>query len=330
MKLFLALLQNEIQKMISRRRFLLIVLMLIVIASMFTYAEYKEEQEHLQQMGPVDWRAQLQQKIVDDQNRLASARLTDPQRTLLKLRIEKQQYYLDHDINPRTPGAPTFIRVFMQEGISLAVPLFVVILMADIVSGERAEGTIDTLLTQPVKRWKILASKYTASVLYISLLVVAIGIICYAVSGLNLGYGGWHEPVLTGFRADGNDLDVAHVRAVPLWQYNLMVYGLGWFVAVIIGTIAFMVSVLTRHTAVGIGVMMALIISGSLLHSIAASWTSAKYFAMIHLKLTDYLTGQPPPIPGMTLPFSITVLSGWAFAALIVSFIVFTRQDVLT
>lgn len=316
-------------KIIRRRRFLIVVLILVVLASLFTYAQYRNIQEQLERMGTIDWRADLQQKIIDTQNRLSSTRLPEQYESYLKLSLQQQQYYLDHDINPQAPGAPTFIRIFMEEGISLIVPLLVIVLMADIVSGEHTEGTIKTLLTRPVKRWKILASKYVTVLLYASLLVVTIGIVCYAVSGLILGYSGWTEPILTGFQSDGEDLNTENVHTVPLWQYNLMAYGLGWFVAVVIGTIAFMVSVLIRSTAIGIGVMMAVLISGTLLSRIASSWESAKYLVILNLDLTDYLAGQAPPVPGMTLPFSITVLSVWALAALIVSFAVFTKKDVL-
>lgn len=323
------LIQNEIIKMGRRRRFVVIVLILVVLASLFTYAQYRETQEQMQRTGIVDWRAELQQKIIDAQNRLASNRLPEKVQAHLKLRLQQQQYYLDHGINPRTPGAPTFVRVFMQEGISFAVPLFATVLAADIVSGEFADGTIKTLLTRPVERWKILASKYATVLLYASLLVVAIGVVCYTVSGIALGYSGWTEPVLTGFQSDGEQLKTDNVHPVPLWRYNLMAYGLGWFVAIVTGTITFTVSVLVRNTAVGIGFMMALTSSGMLLSPVVSSWDSAKYLVMLNFKLTDYLTGQAPPVPGMTLPFSLTVLGVWAMACLIVAFAVFTQKDIV-
>ncbi|MFS8580625.1 MAG: ABC transporter permease, partial [Novibacillus thermophilus] len=62
------LIQNEIIKMGRRRRFVVIVLILVVLASLFTYAQYRETQEQMQRTGTVDWRAELQQKIIDAQN----------------------------------------------------------------------------------------------------------------------------------------------------------------------------------------------------------------------------------------------------------------------
>jgi len=48
-----------------------------------------------------------------------------------------------------------------------------------------------------------------------------------------------------------------------------------------------------------------------------------------NLPLPDYYSGSPPPIPGITLTFSVVVLTAWAAAALAVAFGVFLRRDVL-
>ncbi len=36
----------------------------------------------------------------------------------LKIRLQQQQYYLDNDINPMAPGAPTFMRMFIETPLS--------------------------------------------------------------------------------------------------------------------------------------------------------------------------------------------------------------------
>jgi len=50
---------------------------------------------------------------------------------------------------------------------------------------------------------------------------------------------------------------------------------------------------------------------------------------MVNLQLTDYLAGTLPPIPGLSLPFSLAVLGIWSVASLIVAYVVFIRRDVL-
>ncbi|MBL2346484.1 ABC transporter permease, partial [Klebsiella pneumoniae] len=137
-----------------------------------------------------------QQQIVDSQNRLNNSRLPEEWRDWLKVRVEQQQYYLDHNINPMAPGAPTFVRAFIEQGITLFIPLLVMIVAIDIVSGERSDGTMKMLLTRPIRRWKILLSKYVTMLFFISLILFLVGLFAYILSGLVFGYSGWNLPVL--------------------------------------------------------------------------------------------------------------------------------------
>ncbi|QQE76525.1 ABC transporter permease subunit [Brevibacillus composti] len=324
----LALVENETVKLLRRRRFLVVVLILAILIPIFTYAQYRAVQTAQEQMGTSDWRALLQQQIVDTQNRLASSRLPEEWREFLKIRVQQQQYYLDHDINPMAPGAPTFARGFMDQAVSLFLPMIIVVLAVDLVSAEYSEGTIKLLLTRPIRRWKVLTSKYITLLLFTSLTVLMTLLLAYLMSGVVFGYAGWDMPVLTGFEVEGGELNTAGVFMLPQWKYLLMQYGLGWFVSVVVGTITFMVSVLVRSAAAGMGIMMAALISGSILTQMASSWESSKYLFVVNLQLTDYLAGTLPPIKGMTLPFSLAVLSVWVIASLIVAYVWFIRRDV--
>ncbi|NGQ95386.1 ABC transporter permease [Brevibacillus sp. SYP-B805] len=324
----LGLVRNETMKLLRRRRFLVVLLILAVLIPIFTYAQYRAVQTAQERLGTSDWRALLQQQIVDTQNRLASSRLPEEWRQFLKIRVQQQQYYLDHDINPNAPGGPSFARGFMDQAVSLFLPMMIVVLAVDLVSAEHSEGTIKLLLTRPVRRWEVLTSKLLTLILFVSLTVLAALIMAYLISGLVFGYSGWDLPVLTGFRIVGSELDTSGVFMVPQWQYLFMQYGLGWFVSVIVGIISLMVSVLVRSAAAGMGIMMAALISGTILTQMASSWESAKYLFVVNLQITDYLAGTLPPIKGMTLPFSLAVLSVWGAVALLVAYAVFIRRDV--
>jgi ABC-2 type transport system permease protein len=324
-----SLIHNEMIKMVRKKRLWVVALILLVLIPIFTYAQYRTVQNTVKNLGTSDWRAVLQQQIVDQQNRLSSSRVPEEWKVWIKLNIQQQQYYLDHDINPTAPGAPTFVRKFVEEAVSLFLPLLVVVLAADIVSSEHSGGTIKLLLTRPVPRWKILLSKYLALLLSISLMVGMTILFGYLLSGIIFGYGGWDLPVLTGFQERGGQLVTDHVHIVPQWKYILMGYGLAWFSCLAVGTISFMVSVLVRSTAASMGIMLSAVISGSLLSQLAPSWETLKYLAFINLSLTDYLAGRPNPVEGMNLSFSLAVLSTWALVSLVVAFTVFTRRDVL-
>lgn len=322
------LVQNEMMKLLARKRLFVIGIIVAVLVLLFTYAQYKQVEEQREKLGTTDWRAALQQQIIDIQNRLGSSRMSDEWREQLQVSLKQQQYYLDHNINPTAPGAPSFVRMFVENSSDLFIPLLVMIIASDLVSSEHSLGSVKLLLTRPVKRWRILLSKYITLLLAISVIIAMVGLLSYVLSGIIFGYKGMNAPIITGFTVEGGNLDTSQVRLLAQWKFLLMDFGLVWFVAVVVGTLAFMLSVLIRSTAAGMGVMLAALISGAILSNMVSSWESAKCLFMVNLKLTNYLNGVAPPIEGMTLMSSLIVLLIWWAAALIVSFVVFTREDV--
>ena len=168
------LVRNEMLKLLRKKRLYVIILIIAFLVPLFTYAQFKEIQDQREKMGNQDWRTTLQQEITDTQNRLSSSRIQDEWRKFLKIRLSQQQYYLENDIDPRAPGAPTFMRIFVENSIDLLLPLLVMVIVADLVSSESSGGTIKLLLTRPVKRWRILLSKYLAMLLSISFIVLSV------------------------------------------------------------------------------------------------------------------------------------------------------------
>ncbi|WP_141504329.1 ABC transporter permease [Paenibacillus luteus] len=319
------LVQNEMTKLVGKRRFVIISIIIIALLSMFSYAQVKQAESIKERLGTVDWRTELQQQIVDMQNRLSSA---GQWREQIQIQIKQSQYYLDHDVNPAEPGAPTFMRGFVQNSAELFLPLLIMIIAVDLVSSERSMGTIKLLLTRPVSRFRILLSKYIALILSVSLVIFLFGILSYIISVIMFGNQGWSAPVLTGFSTQGDTLDISAVRLVSQWQYIIQQFGLAWFISIVVGTLSFMLSILMRSSAAGMGTMLACLIAGAILSNMVSSWDSAKYLFMVNLGLMDYVSGSAPPIEGMTLGFSLAVLAAWMLASLMVSFTVFTRKDV--
>jgi ABC-2 type transport system permease protein len=323
------LVQNETIKMMKKRRFFVVILILLVLIPIFTYAQMKIAENYRKQFGTQDWRVTTQQQITDYTNRLSSNRVPEEWKKWLRVEVQRLQYALDRDINPQYPSGVTFARDFIKFTVTLFLPLLVAVVASDIVSSEQSTGTIKLLLTRPVRRWKILMSKLITLILFVSLIILSTLVLSYLIAGAVFGYGGWSMPVLTGFQITGEDLSTASVRAVDQWVYVLMEYGLAWFSCLVVACLSLMVSVLMRSTAAGMGTMLAALIAGTVLTNMVSSWESAKYLFNVNLETISYLNGSLPPIKGMTLPFSLTVLSVWALVSLAVAFRVFTKRDIL-
>lgn len=330
------LVENEVYKLIYKKRLLIIFAILLVLITAFAYGEknsLNRTKERLTQRIGIsqtnDWHKLLEQQIIDAQNRLENPYGHAEDKPSLRVRLEQLQYFLKNDINPLDSSAAKFTTRFIEQSIFLFLPLLVIVLAGDLVSGEATSGTIKLLLTRNVPRWKILLSKFIALLIMEVIVLLLALVISIGVSGIFFGYGGWQVPVATGFTVIGDNLITTGVQNVPQWQYILMVYGLAYFVVMVIGCISLMTSVLVKSTSASIGVMMSALIGGNLLSYFLADWQAARYLFMVNLRLPSYLSGSFQPVPGIDMNFSVTVLTVWALGAILISFVYFTKQDIL-
>ncbi len=322
--MFVPLIQNETLKVLRRRRFAVVVGILFAILAMVTYSQYRQ----LKFRANRNWRAEIQQRVASFQNTLRRGRINETWARSLRAEINRLQFYLDHDIEPDRPTAPLFVRSFANVAGFLLLPLLIAVLGSDIVSAESAEGTDKLLLTRPVRRWKILASKLVTLWIFATLTLLCGAILSYVIAAPVLPRAGWTAPTFTGFQVARGAFRLDAVRELPLWRDTLIAYGLEWYALIAVATIALMLSVLFRSSAAAIGTMLAALVGGTILTRISPDWTTGKYLFVSALPLADYYTGQPPPYEEMTMTFCIALLAVWAVGALIVSFAIYTRRDV--
>ena len=322
---FVPLVENEMLKLLKRRRFRVALLILVALNGLIVFAQTQARERRPRR----DWRVEAQERVARMQNWQRSGRLPPTQLRWVRFEIERVQYHLDRNVDPEAISGPLFARAFANASSYLLLPLLAILFAADIVSSEFAQGTIKLLLTRPVGRARVLSSKFAALAIAITLSVLLGGVVAYLFGGLAFGYRGWGAPVLAGFRLSGETFDPAAVRALPLWQDALLAFGLAWYATLAVGAIAFLTSVVLRSTAAAMGTMLAALIAGTILPRVAPSWEAQRYLFVTNLPLPDYYSGSPAPIAGMTVPFSVAVLAVWALAAAAVAYGVFVRRDVL-
>ena len=323
---FLPLVENEVLKLWKRRRFRLVLLILVGLVGTIVFAQSQSREKFGSRK---DWRVDTQERVARMRNWLRQGRMPESQRNWMNFEISRLQYHLDRDIDPEAVSGPLFTRGFANAASYLLLHLLAIVFAADVVSSEFSQGTIKLLLTRPISRARVLASKLAALLLAIGLTVLVGGCVAYLFGGLAYGYKGWGAPILTGFRQTGGTFDASAVRSVPLWQDAIAVFGLAWFAAAVVAVIGFLASVLLRSTAASMGTMFAALILGTILPRLAPTWAVQKYLFPTTLPLPDYYSGSPPPIPGMTIEFSVLMLALWGIGAGVVAFVVFVRRDVL-
>ncbi|MCX7748364.1 MAG: ABC transporter permease [Clostridia bacterium] len=332
----LNLVENEVIKIVYKKRLLIIMGILLVLISLFAYGENytlnKTKNEVAKKFGienAADWRKLSEQQLKDIERRLENPYMPEESKASLMVRKEQLQFHLDKNINPVNESSGRFTTKFMEQAVFLFLPLLIILLAGDIVSSETTSGTVKILLTKPVPRWRILLSKLLALTLLEMVVVLLIALLSFVISLLFFKYSGWDRPVITGFSVANGKLDVSHVRNIPQWQYTIMIYSLGYFISFVIGCLSLMVSVLVRSTSASIGIMMSTLIGGNFLSFFISDWKLTRYLFNVNLRLTDYLSGNFQAVEGLSLAFSSSVLAIWALGALFVSFWTFTRQDIL-
>ncbi|OEH84900.1 ABC transporter permease [Desulfuribacillus stibiiarsenatis] len=333
----LKLVENEVLKIIYKRKLLITLIITAFFVGLFAYGEHERAEKVAERLKErlgieeiTDWRTYVEFQLNDMNRRLDNPYITNERRARLQVQKEQLQYHLDQDINPTVVGSATFTRLFMEQSIILFLPLLVLILVSDLISGEYSGRTIKLLLTKPIPRWRILLSKIFAMIVMVTALIFLIVIISAILSSFVFGYGGWNAPVTTGFAVVDGMLDVSQVINVPQWQYIMMVYGLAWLVGICIGFMTIMVGIFVKNTGITIGIVMSTLIAGSFLTMYIEDWPFIQYFFIVHLNLTSYLSGGFQPVEGISLLYSVSNLLIWTAISIVISFITFQRQDVLS
>src|SRR5262252_2958466 len=223
--MFLPLVENEMLKLLRRRRFRLALLILVALLGLIVYGQTRIRER----TGGKDWRIRAQERIASMQNGLRSGRMPKTAERWTRFEVSRLQYHLDRNINPDEISGPLFARGFATAASYLLLPLLALVFASDIVSSEFSQGTIKLLLTRPVGRARILASKLIALCIAITLTVFFAAVIAYVLGSLAYGFRGWGAPILTGFRASGDVFDPSSVRALVLWKDAVLAFGLAWF-----------------------------------------------------------------------------------------------------
>ncbi|MCM3767251.1 ABC transporter permease [Neobacillus niacini] len=266
------------------------------------------------------WEQQLQQRIAEDQKQITELPSTAvTYKKNLERQIALNQYRLDHNIPPDTKYTGWS---FIKESMALIsfAGLFTIIVAAGIVASEFSWGTVKLLLIRPIKRSKILLSKYFTVILF-GLLMLTILFGGAAIFGFAL-FG-------TG---DVSQVHLAYSNGSVIEQnmllYLIKTYFLSSIDVIMITTMAFMISAVFRNSSLAVGLSIFLLLMGGQITTLIASrYEWAKYILFANTNLTQYFDGVPL-VEGMTVGFSIIMLLIYFFVFQLLAFGVFTKRDV--
>ncbi len=201
----------------------------------------------------------------------------------------------------------TFWSVFFQSASLISViGLLIIVVAGSSVASEFSNGTIKFLLINPVKRWKILVSKYITVVTLGYIMLLILYIVMIPAAGLLLGF--------EGFGAKYIYLDGDTIHTMSSFLYAAKLYLLNSVNIVMMATLAFAVSSLFRSSALAIGISVFMMFAGNtiilVLQQFNQDW--GRYLLFSNTSLSSIASGNPI-FPQQTILFAIGVLfAHWA------------------
>jgi len=315
----LNLIRNENMKMFRQMSTYIMLGLLIVIVIGFGFISKNTAQPAA---TSADWKAQLTQQNTDMQaslTQIQTAGVAVEQSTAsIDKAMKTNTYRIEHDLPPEQ-GTTLWGFVTQLAGAISLVSLFTIIIAAGIVAGEFNSGTIKLLLIRPLKRWKVLLSKYLAVILFALDALIILFVASFLVGGIFYSFGGVSQPYLA--YTNGN------VTEINMLWHIFTTYGYACVNLLMMVTFAFMISTVFRNNTLAVGISLFLMFTGNMLVTLLSKYTWVKYVLFANIDLTVYTDGIPV-VKGMTLNFSLLVLAAYFIVFNIISWLVFTKRDV--
>lgn len=306
------LVRNENMKMYRRiSSWILIAVLILLTVGVGLLLRYDSSSENNEQ-----WRNKLASESKEIQEVLQKEQnIPQFQKTQLEKDLKIYQYRLDHNFGPSLWNG-----IKATSSLMSFVTLSAVVIAGGIVASEYNWGTIKLLLIRPQNRTKILLSKYVATMGYALLMIIISLSTSFITNGLLFGFQEIEQPYLyvaqNGTVQEGNML-----------VNILQTYGLSSVEMIMVVTFAFMMSVVFRSGALAIGLSLFIMFISQPLIQFLSKFNWVKYYLFANTNLSMYLEGTPL-IPGMTLTFSLIVLSGYFLVFIFISWFVFKKRDV--
>lgn len=215
-----------------------------------------------------------------------------------------------------------FWNVYMMTPYLVTVIGMVMIVIAGgSVASEFNQGTIKFLLINPVKRWKILMSKYFSVISLGYILLVLLFLICIPIVGLIIGFDGISTPYLT--------VENGNIVSINSFAVAARSYLISSIEMVVMATLAFAVSSLIRSSALAIGLSVFLMFAGETITTILAQlgqdW--ARYLIFANTDLLSISQGSSM-FPQHSLTFAIGVIIAYMTVFILTAWDGFTKRSV--
>lgn len=272
------------------------------------------------QAPATDWKADVSMQNKSMQESLEQPGIPKIATNNIKKEIQNNEYRIENNIEPIKDNS-LWGFVENSSAIIFLISLFAIILGGKIVANEFSEGTIKLLLIRPSNRWKILLSKYISVIGQTLLMLLVLFVVSFLLGGILFSFKGASTPFLTNVSGE--------ITEVNMISHIVQLYGLQCVNLLMMVTLAFMISSVFRNSAMAIGIGVFLLTIGNVITIyLITNFNWAKYILFANTDLNQYINGEPL-VEGMTMTFSIIVLLVYFIIFNTISYLGFTKRDIV-
>src|ERR1017187_8871178 len=196
MTVMAGLVENECLKILRRKRFRLVLVVLAALLCLVVFAQNRQQQNQRRDHPERDWRAQVEKRASDLERQAGQRRMPENWKRWMRYESGRLRYYLSKNLNPNELTGPVFTRGFAGVGSVLLIPLLIPLFGAGLASPGFAVCTSTLLLTRPVALWNVLLSKVVAMIPPPALTLLAVFLLAWGISGAAFGWSVWGAPML--------------------------------------------------------------------------------------------------------------------------------------
>ncbi|MDQ0417001.1 ABC-2 type transport system permease protein [Croceifilum oryzae] len=309
-----------------------------------------------------NWKSALKLKLEQDKAELKNAKqdkktIHSASTSNLEKQIAFNEYYVKQDKRPllthdgggfslTESTAYSATKNTLGLGLTLILPLLVILIIADIVSDETTRGTLKLLLIRPISRTKILFGKWTAGILATTLLAVIFFTAVLLTNFALYGTFGAHAPQFMDVSYVEHTVDqypffepqYSQATLVPISEALFYGFVHTLIASIAIASLAFLFSTIFASSMISTAIPMVIVVAGSVLLQMSLKISFLKYFIGTHLSFSStwlestyasmsdfYLLTRS----NITMTSSIIILLGWTIVPAVIAFICFRKKDIL-
>lgn len=230
--------------------------------------------------------------------------------------------YVLKDTLEMTSDKPNFWMNFMNSGsLATLISLFIIVIAGGCIASEFSNGTIKFLVINPVKRGKILWSKYFTVISLALITIVAYFILNLLLSILFYGTADLSIPYLQAPKG------VLVVKSGFIMVAKVYLSGL--IEIICYGTMAFMISSLLRSASIAIGVGVGSLIAGNIITLMIAQFNLdwGRYLIFANTNLFSIKDGMSV-FPNQSMTMAVIVMIAHLFVFILTAYDGFVRREI--